>query len=249
MLSEVSLTDLFWKSRFLPDHEFQHIFEAKRYFSSDTHRGQWRAIYDWMRPLKSTPAVLNRKRIWDLSTTLVKAMKKIQGISCDGQPVQSFFEPHAPPADDPTRNWVTASRALKLPKEMVMTGSRVLYLRQLGLPSRGLCAFYISTVELFGRSYICGLRIVGFDGNASSLGYRHADNETCLLSRETGSLFQLAGFCLAQDQRGVRGIALISMNGALSDWCGDYHDIPKRRLALPRGHGAPDSLQGGFDVS
>lgn len=241
--ANLALPESFWKSRFLPERELGYLFEAQEYFSS--FKGCWRSIFGSVKALRSLPAILNRKRIWGLCSPFHEVLKTMRDINCDGDPIQSFFEPNVP-SDD--RCWTTASRALKLPAESFFTGSRVLYERKLILAPEST-AILASTVDLFGRRYISGIRITDREGKSLSLGYRHADNEMLLLLQDNLQR-QLRGFCLAQDQRGIRGLAIISDTGALSDWLGDHYDIPKRRLISNYGHlKAIDALKGGFDVS
>ncbi|KAI9148850.1 hypothetical protein HJFPF1_10892 [Paramyrothecium foliicola] len=235
------LPNSFWKSRFLPGRELHHIFEAQKYFSSV--KGCWKCIFRSLKTLGITPAILNRKRTWGLSSSLHGLLELMKDVNCDGDLVQSFFDPNAQPND---RHWITASRALKKPTKPFFTGSRVLHERELTLPPESR-AIFASTVELFGRHYISGIRIVDRDARSFSLGYQHPNHEKLLL--EGNSPLHLCGFCLAQDQRGVRGLAIIRDTGAMSSWIGDHHDIPKRRLATTAGRlDVIDSLKGGFDA-
>ncbi|RBQ67632.1 hypothetical protein VDGD_03085 [Verticillium dahliae] len=68
----------------------------------------------------------------------------------------------------------------------------------------------------------------------------------------SGSSFRIKGFCLAQDQRGIRGLAVILNNGQLTQWIGNHDDIPKRRLVFESGASSCaaviDIIQGGFDA-
>jgi hypothetical protein len=168
----------------------------------------------------------------------------MSNVNRDGNHVQTFFEQNAP--TDP-RRWVTASRAPRGPSDIMLEKKRVLYERTLTLPSSAT-AISVSTVELFGRRYISGIRILDGEGLSSSLGYVHRRNET-LLSR-VNRLPRIVGFYLAPNHQGIRGLAVLYDTGTLSAWAGDHKEIPERRLlSIFGGLGVVDCLQGKFDVS
>ena len=60
----------------------------------------------------------------------------------------------------------------------------------------------------------------------------------------------LAGFDLARDQGGIRGLSVVLNDGSISDWVGDFDNLPTRRLEVPKGAqvDATRYLRGGFDV-
>ncbi|KAH9895319.1 hypothetical protein F4778DRAFT_783674 [Xylariomycetidae sp. FL2044] len=239
--ANVTLPDAFCKSRFFPGQEFQHVFEAERYFPS--RQGQWKSIFRSVKAVSLFPAMVNRRRIWGLCHSLREMLDSMRDVVCDGYPVKSFFEPNAP--SDGTE-WVTASRVMKLPTQMMTMGSRTLYVRMLALPPRAL-AIFTSTIDLAGHRYISGLRILDKCGVSFSVGYRHPDTESLLL--RANEPIRIAGFCLAQDQRGVRGIAVIDDTGTRSCWIGDHDHIPKRNLLpAPGSLFGIDHLKGGFDA-
>lgn len=243
------LPDAFWKSRFLPERDFPYIFEAQQRFSSAQHRGHWKSIYRKVKSSSQSPAVVNRRRIWNLCLPLVAALKQMRGSVCQGRAVRSFFEPDAPDEDQPDRMWCFASRALKRPVDSVSTGSRVLRERRLHVPQHGCVPVFVSAIDLFGRRYVSGIRVVNKSGISSSLGHIGPDRETRLSSAQN---LEFRGFCLAQDECGVRGLAIILSDGTMSNWCGDSEGLPKRRLfpgTGADGQTAVEYLQCGFDVS
>jgi hypothetical protein len=104
-------------------------------------------------------------------------------------------------------------------------------------------AIFASTIDLFGRVYISGLRIV----DSFLLGYIHHKSEQLISQIDAQRPF--TGFCLARDQRGVRGIAMIFTDECMSPWVGEHYEIPKRRLLTQNvGLKPVDALKGGFDV-
>ena len=231
----------FWRSRFLPGNELYFFFTGRR---KDTFlRGRWESLYRWAKSLDITPDRVDRSRIWKLASSMRDMLDSMGGVGCDGDTVRSFFERTAP-LDG--RCWITATRALKDPTANFDHGRRSLRDRVITVPS-GPVSLFLSWIEVFGRAYVSGLRVVATNGTQVSLGYQHPARET-LLCPESGEVF---GFCLAQDERGIRGIAELSHAGEISSrWIGDYQDIPKRRLVLdsiePR---AIKYIKGGFDVS
>ncbi|KAH8889263.1 hypothetical protein GQ53DRAFT_807867 [Thozetella sp. PMI_491] len=235
--ASVPLRASFWKSRFLLGQEFHHVFEARQ--SNTIH---WRSLYSSAKSLESLPAMVNRKRVWNLCLSLHGLLETTTSASCEGEPIRSFFEPQAPPDG---KRWVTASRALKRPINTMSAGSRILYERRIVL-APNTTAILASTVAISGRRYLSGITVREGTDRFVSLGYRHPETEVVLLE-ENGPL-RIAGFLLAHGQQGIRGLAAISHTGVMSNWIGDHHDIPKRKLFTM--HNTLDvinCLRGGFD--
>ena len=238
--ANLALTESFWRSRFLQHQEFGFVFESFQHESF--MRGNWKSLYSLVSTLHSHPAMVNRKRVWNLACSLREALEHTTGGECAGVPVQSFFEPSAP-VDH--RQWVTATRALRAPDARFRCGRRSLWERSLALPL-GPAALFVSSVEEFGRFYVSGLRLESDDNVCYSLGYNNPARETrfCI---DKGLV---AGFCLAQDERGVRGIAVLLGTGEWSRWIGDSHNLPKRKLVLNSTQRTTVRfLKAGFDVS
>jgi hypothetical protein len=142
---------------------------------------------------------------------------------------------------------VTARGPIIPEKESFTFGSRLLHERMIAVPDDGT-GLYISTINISGRRYISGIRIHQSNDKSSTLGYRHVEDEVQLLSCGAEPL-RIAGFYLAEDQRGVRGLSVISDTGAVSKWVGDYESIERRRLVRSSaGQDVIKYLKGGFDV-
>lgn len=125
--------------------------------------------------------------------------------------------------------------------------SRALYNRTLTVPPK-ISHAIVSLVEIYRRCYVSGIRIEAADGSYSVVGYQHAANEVLLSVATSG----ISGFHLAQDERGFRGLAVLSTSGILSNWAGDHHGVPVRRLVFDPVTAAQNSarhLKCGFDVS
>lgn len=243
--ANVVLSEFFWRSRFFPGREFHHVIEAHE--PSRLRRGSWRQIFESVKALQTTEAMVERRRIWHLGLELHGILQTLRDVRCEGTAIRSVFESNARP--EPCHvAWVTASRALKVPSEIFSAGSRCLFERELKLPppeqSMGI---FVSTVDLFDRRYISGITVLDQEGRSFTLGYRYEKRETLVV--QTDAKHRLTGFCLAQDQRGIRGLAVIFQAERVSQWVGEHRDLPKRRLLTNNtGLNPVETLKGGFDV-
>ncbi|KAH7122101.1 hypothetical protein B0J13DRAFT_156355 [Dactylonectria estremocensis] len=238
--AHIPLPDLFWKSRFLPGQEFDHIFEAEEHLAS--RRGEWKSLFLSVKRLRHRPEVINRKRIWGLVTSLQGILDRMGNAPCEGEPIRSFFEPNAP--SDQIRHWTTAKRCLVPPQKDFIEGCRSLHDRALAIPTE-TATLLVSTIEVHGRVYICGLHFQQSDGKECSIGYNHSQHQV-ILTKDKNHF--ITGFNLAQDRRGIRGISVISSAGT-SSWIGNHQDVPKRRLVINSTGEVPVTfIKGGFDA-
>lgn len=246
--TKLALPDVFWRSRFLPGREFEYLFSEAMQYSSRAS-GRWKSIFLGARELRTLPEMKNREQIWKLASSLEDLLGLMGNISCSGSPCRSYFEPNAAPD---TFCWTTASRGLKSYRDSFTACSRFLRERILN-QILGAQTVFVSSIEIFGLVYISGIRFDLGGECSSSIGYIHPRHETaiCWESKGPGAP-SIAGFYLAQDLRGVRGLAVLSNTGTLSGWIGEHDGIPKRRLVLGRcSHsigGPVKMLKGGFDV-
>lgn len=244
------LADTFWRSRFEPGREFGHIFEAQDYFRC--RNGQWKTIYHKIKSVKRTPALVNRERIWTLAEVLSGLLRtKLDLSQCFGTPLRSYFEPAAQQLEE-DGSCQKASRCLRAFNKDFDTGSRTLFARAIAVPQE-TSSIFVSTVELLGKTYICGLRLQHSEGPAFRLGYIRPEAETlCTWGTRTRPR-GFVGFQLAQGQRGIHGLAILSSQDGLSDWVGEHYHVPKRRLMLVshQTHATKSiaMIEGGFDVS
>lgn len=225
------LRDSFWRTRFLPGREFEYVFEATARRNSAAIAGRWRSLCLLARVNQDNPDAVNRRRVWGLACSLRRVLYTAGNVYLRGL--------HAGAV---TCDWVTASRDLHRLDQTFGGGSRALWERTIAVPQGA--SVFPSCVVIFGTRYISGLRLVCENGEESDLGYIH-DNVS-LLSK---ARVEIAGFNLAQDARGNRGVSVLSSTGDLSDWDGDSENIPKRRLVLAPSDGPIRYLKGGFDVS
>lgn len=241
--ANLELPSWFWRRRFLPGREFDYIFEAQDYSG-----GNWESICKAINAAKSNGTVRYtlhlRRHIWNLCSPLDQTLRVMRQVSCEGNPVRSAYEQDAPPEEI---SWVTVGRTEKAPSQLRERGSRTIYERVLEIPTE-TCSIYTSTVEVFGVTYVSGLRIQDDIGRSFLLGFQHPQSET-LLAKRQGEM-RILGFDVALDQRGVRGLALVLHTGRRSDWVGDFKDIPKRMLRSYSCRSEVVSLlKGKFDVS
>jgi hypothetical protein len=232
--ASLGLHDVFWRSRFLPGRELGYVFEAMPYFNSLP--GRWRDLFHAVKHLFPSPRVTNRNRILILAASLQDLMRQAGSARCEGYTTSAFTQTHHP------MSWVSAS--------WVKGQSGSLHNRQVLIPD-DLAAIFVSKVEVFGRQYVSGLRMEQTcnPDNSIILGYRRPRRDTLLLEDEQRHL-RIAGFHVALDRDGVRGIAIITHSGTISRWAGEHDRLPKRRL-VPSSHNGDtvEALSGGFDVS
>jgi hypothetical protein len=243
--ARLPLHDEFWKSRFFRGHEFDFVFEAAR--SSSLAAGRWKSIYSSVKALRHTSSVVNRRRVWLLALSLHDLLLGAGEPRCDGIPTDTRHDPDSPLLDV---RWVHAGRYSlwsRRPDADFTHGCRLLYERMVGVPDEATAVF-ASTIQIHGSRHISGIRIQLKSGRSLSLGYRHPKDEVLLLRCDHGPL-RIAGFCLARDQGGIRGLCVITDTGALSDWAGEYRNIPKSRI-VPSSTGRDfiKGLKAGFDV-
>ncbi|KAI9898069.1 hypothetical protein N3K66_006429 [Trichothecium roseum] len=160
---------------------------------------------------------------------------------CAGDVVQFFFELGVLWDD---RRWATASRSFNMPSSHFTNGRRSLWERAITLPT-GPAIPFVSGCEMFGRFYISAIELETDDGTHLCLGYRHAASKTPLCPGKV----VITGFCLAEDERGLRGISVLSVGGITSEWVGERHGLSKRMLVLSSAaESKVGHLKGGFDA-
>lgn len=246
VFQHLPLSDTFWRSRFFSGREFEHVFEAFEHFRN--LKGQWKTIYQNLRNMSKSPGLVNRRRIWDLARTLDDLVgARLESPICSGTRIRSYFESAA--AEDEEVVWIEGHRCLRPFNRSFPTGCRELYVRNLLVP-RDTINIYVSVVDVLDNTYVSGLRFEGFHGTIQQMGYIRPGNETLLDWNTQTDWCRVTGFHLALDQRGVRGLCIVSGEAELSSWAGQHIEIPKRRLVVPaNSHDGIRKLRGGFDAS
>ena len=240
--ANLGLSEMFWASRFQRGHELHCIFETKK-----TRPSSWRSLYQSVRGLQMRVLSLaNRKRVWELALALEELMDQVSGSICHGQILKSLFEPNG---IEDTRTWHTAGRGVKGLDESFDWGARSLRTRLIELGSRSrVRELWISFVRSASGSHVSGLRFILEDGNASSIGYIHANQEirVAFPSDDAHHSYTVSGWRLAFDTAGVRAISVITEHGESSSWAGDAKDVPRWCLCKPGT--AISSVRAEFDV-
>lgn len=239
--ANLELPGRFWRNFFRMGQVFDYIIEAREY--SQVH---WKYVCKAIKVAMDNGTVHHyaiwlRKCSWDMCYPLQQALEAMRDMSdCLGDAVKSHFEPYAPQDQG---HWVTASRALKQPGVILDHGCRTIYERVMALSAK-IRDVHVSTVELFGRQYISGLKTVSEDEDTRSIGF-----QSPVSGKFAVGMQHILGFNLAFDGRGVRGLCLVYDNEKESEWIGNHDNIPKRKLRSGLAGDAVTHLKCAFDVS
>lgn len=139
--------------------------------------------------------------------------------------------------------WQTAKRGIIDPEARFHRGCRVLRVRTLhtSQPLRVQCVS-VSLVRTGMGVFVSGLIFIYQDGKQDALGYIHQD-QTVPIRFSTPQRIQ--GWQLALDTSGIRSIAVVTEDGAISPWAGEPENFPKWHLAEDEGITA---VRAEFDV-
>lgn len=170
-------------------------------------------------------------------------------MTCHGSPSFTVFEPTG--FKDVCEPF-SASGTIIPAHRPFDRGSRALFNRRVPFP-KVETRLWLSTIQINGVSYVSGIRLVLEDQREPLLGYHGGGHEEMATwGNDLSSATSVAGFLVAINNRGVRGLSVLSTSGAQSNWVGDHCGLPKRRLmastisetSLPEER----YLKGGFDV-
>ncbi|KAL3602275.1 hypothetical protein FPOAC2_06576 [Fusarium poae] len=238
-IANLELPAGFWRNMFQAGQTFDYIIEAQQY-SQVAWRSVCRAIKTVINSGASHHyAIWLRKHSWGMSRLLHQSLEAMHDQSaCLGDNPLSLGESNAPRNSD---DWVTVRCVQRFPCDTVDQGSILIQIRVLSLPTP-IHEIYVSTVELFGRRYICGLKVVDESNNGYSIGFQHYQS----IEIVTG-IQGITGFDVAIDQRGIRGLSIVDKNASKSQWIGDHEDIPKQKLRSGLFGDLVTDLKCGFD--
>ncbi|KAK6950635.1 hypothetical protein Daesc_007159 [Daldinia eschscholtzii] len=235
------LPEIFWRSRFWEEREFEYVFEENTTGSAD---GDWRQFFHKVQSLAALPHMANRKRVWFLARHLSSLIDRRQSYnSCNGVKIRTLFEPDG--VLD-SAHWVTAGPTLFRPTEAFRAGARSLYDRKI-TPKTPSKRIYVSTMRIKNKIYVTGIRFVYDDDQCTLFGYCKTGDGITPTWEKLQQPATLVGFHVAFDSKGIRGIRFLSVSGELSGWIGDREDLSQRILVLPT-HLPPQDLRGGFDA-
>ncbi|KPM34608.1 hypothetical protein AK830_g11959 [Neonectria ditissima] len=228
----LSLSEKFWASRFQEGNEFDNIFEVLHHPPES-----WRALYLSLQVWASdNPHMANRRRVWGLVKHLQKILRQMEGVPCDGSPLETWYEPSLvvePRESGGKTSWLTAARSINNPKKGFESGCRALRARALHLlQPLEVREMSVSFVHTGGGLFVSGLLFVDKDGQSHALGYLHP-SQTAIVRISTAHRIQ--GWELAFDMSGIRAIAIITEDGTRSPWAGEPGNFPRWHLAAPEG--------------
>ncbi|KAF4334215.1 hypothetical protein FBEOM_11957 [Fusarium beomiforme] len=234
----------FWASRFQPGHEFDYLPEVQEH-----HPESWRALYlsvkIWGRGI---PNMANRQRVWGIAKSLQATLTQIGGVSCQGFPLSTWFETGIDDSDQNTNyqaevSWHTASRAVTEPGKSFFYGSRALRARTRCFPEPvKLRQMSVSFVYTAAGKFISGFSLIDNHDRTYSVGYQHKDTMLCM---QLPFDQPIRGWELAMDISGIKGIAVVHIDGTLSSWAGESGGLPRWRLTGMKG---VSSVKAEFDA-
>jgi hypothetical protein len=223
----------FWASRFQDGGERSYVFEVQ-----DT-----KVKVDWVNLYRITNVtrneeLLNRKRVWELST----ALRDMVHLRLDRSMETSAATQRL--RIEPTSWRQAAADVVQEPawSECLSfnSGCRLFHTHGAQMSERPL-KVAVSVIVVGDVQYICGLHLTSSDGVNIRLGYLNVDRLHLV------EVSEFRGFRLAISSRGIRGMQLIGQNWDESEWIGDHEGIPvTSRLAGLKGI---DALEVGVDVS
>ncbi|EWY81714.1 hypothetical protein FOYG_15936 [Fusarium oxysporum NRRL 32931] len=162
----------------------------------------------------------NRQRVWGLAKRLQATLTQLDGVSCQGVPLHTWFEATPDGSDQNTPaaevSWHTASRAVASPGKSFFYGSRLLRVRALYFPEPlKLRDMSVSFVDTAAGRFISGFIMFDEQNRSRVLGYQH---EKTMLRISLSPDEHIHGWELAMDLCGIKGIAAVRCNGTLTGW-------------------------------
>lgn len=232
----------FWLSRFQPDGECGFFVERWR-AQKDT---DWMSLYRILKQYDS-PAVRNRKRIWQLAKSLVRLTNlKLQS---ENQSFERYRKIRVSEGKWHYSKRLTVTGDLFDWKETgeqtrFRSGCQLITTYNTFMPP-GLTEIGFLVLSYFHLTYIVGIRYKDRDGTYIDVGYRpsiYDENVEEILVK----LESLNGFILAMGSSGLHAVKVVSEKG-ISEWIGNPENSPiTRRLASLS---SVLAITTGFDVS
>ncbi|VUC30409.1 unnamed protein product [Clonostachys rosea] len=245
MCASTTLSDTFWRSRFLPGYECPHLYSLVQRLSSP---GKWRSTYMNAKRHKNSVAMDNRKRTWTLAYDISEMVEKSLSFTNIRVVDKSPTDAKRPTQASPGQTWKHVESAVCPLKSRFDDGSRALYEDSLAVESP-IVKVSASLLSINEKIYVCGLELTQESGMVMTFGYYSSNNSGFIvqkpISLETFDSF--AGFHVAVDARGIRGLRAVSISGNLSPWVGDYNDVPKKKIIFPEAESV-HCIRGGFDA-
>ncbi|WKT52858.1 hypothetical protein QSH57_003420 [Fusarium oxysporum f. sp. vasinfectum] len=179
----------------------------------------------------------NRQRVWGLAKRLQATLTQLDGVSCQGSALGTWFEttPDGPDQNMPEAevSWHTASRAVTSPGKGFFYGSRILKARALYFPEPvKLRQMSVSFVDTAAGRFISSFNMIDEHDRSHALGYQPGNT----MWRVSLPLHEsIQGWELAMDLSGIKGIAAVQSDGKLTSWAGESAGLPRWRLKEAQG--------------
>lgn len=232
----------FWQSRIQPDGECGYFVEGW-YHKENT---DWMSLYRILKQHDS-PAMRNRKRIWQLAKSLVQ-LTNLE-IQSEDQAFECYRKTRVSEGRYHFNKRLTVTGDIFDGKEIdeqtrFSSGCQLMIEYTTSMPP-GLTEIGFIVLSYFHLTYIVGVRYKDRDGACIDVGYRpliHDENvEEILVKFES-----LNGFVLAMGSSGLHAVKVVSEKG-ISEWIGNPENSPiTRRLASLS---SVLAIGTGFDVS
>lgn len=238
--ASTALSAGFWRSRFEHGSDLDYIYEARSQHPGPT---DWAALYAGARKFKEYPAMFNRRRIYNLAEKLRIFMRRTASVECQGTKICNYFEPHERLDDS---YWTRVSGYIQGRTRPFSAGCVSLKRRVVDLPLE-VDNISVTMVGFGPRRFVAGIVFHIAGGGDASLGYVDAGETVVTTWPEAHSgPRNIIAFNIAKDVSGLRGIACVTSSGQVSNWVGDYQDLPKCRL--PSSMAYLTSMKADFDV-
>ncbi|KAF4967710.1 hypothetical protein FSARC_4771 [Fusarium sarcochroum] len=218
----MNLSEAFWASRFHYANELNFIYEV-----IDDPPKSWKAAYF---AILNSVALRNRKRVWTMAEAIHSMLQKMEDSECHGRPVSTWFENRVPKDERDSRDqnnrkvdWITGKRCLRHGE--LENGCRAMRARVLDFTQPlQVKEMAVSFVHMPAGKYVSGLCFVDENDKHHTLGYIH-EIEMVHISLPTTQRIQ--GWEIALCTRGVKGIAIVTEDGTMSPWAGEWENLPR----------------------
>lgn len=244
--AHIPLYETFWLSRFWPGREYCHL---QPLISHAQSQSTWRALYIRAKCCQNTPAMINRKRVWTLACHINNMVQALLSCSAGNLVTVNPSDTQFPEQVEDELSWNHIGGFIYHLKMPFAEGSRILREGTVTFndPLREISVYL---VQIYDKTYVSGLRLILADGQVTFLGYYDLglkSHTICWAVEDPNIGDYLAGFHVAVDPRGIRGLRAVSRLSKLSPWVGDHMMLPKKSIIFPN-HNSVYSIRGGFDV-
>lgn len=232
----IELSQTFWSSRFKPDFEFGHLFEALRQTKRSDTFLDYKALHDICRKHRVSRDHLCRKRVWTLPQPLARLIALYDSCQLSGDPVLL-------PGNQQEEAWRWAS-GVRSAESKTWSGGGSLQRRQVILRGR-VKRVDVSLADFHALTFVTGICITYFDGFSDKLGYILPIAKCIFDATASSRAHGLESLVIGMGHMGVHGIGTLESNLFCTEWAGlSPTDCTIRNVSLS----GLKVLQGQFDV-